>query len=363
MSESNTTNELAGFAFVSGYAPQGEAGIHVFHYDAARRALTSAGSFAGLPNPSFLALHPTRPIVYAVNEVEDYDGKKQGAVSALRFDPATAELTFLGAQPTLGGAPCNVTVDRSGRFLFVANYSGGSVAMYPVLPDGGVGAMSDFVQHAGSSVHPERQSKPYAHQVMLDPTNRRLYVCDLGMDKLLIYGLDFDAGRLRPLGAVRTHPGAGPRHMRFHPNGRVAYVINELDNTISVLAVDRDGGMRELQVITTLPAGYVETSYCADIHITHDGRFVYGSNRGHESIAAFAVDADSGTLTALGQAPTGGKWPRNFALLPDESHLIVANQHTNDLFLLPRNAERGTLGKATGRIEASRPVCVVFGAW
>lgn len=356
-------NQLAGFAFVSGYAQKDEAGIHVFRYDVARGALKAAGSFAGLANPSFLALHPTLPIVYATNEIEDYDGAKQGALSALRFDPATAALEFLGAQPTRGGAPCSVVVDRSGRYVFVANYSGGSVAMYPILPDGAVGPQCDFVQHVGSSVHPDRQTKPYAHQVSLDPTNRRLYVCDLGMDKVMIYGLDFDAGRLRSLGAVRTHPGAGPRHMRFHPNGRTAYVINELDNTISVFAVDRDGGMRELQVISTLPEGYSETSYCADVHVTRDGRFVYGSNRGHDSIAAFAVDADSGTLTALGQTPTGGKWPRNFGLTPDESKLIVANQHTNDLFLLPRDAVSGALGKATSRIVAPRPVCVIFGAW
>ena len=356
-------NQLAGFAFVSGYAQKDEAGIHVFRHDVARGALKAAGSFAGLANPSFLALHPTLPIVYATNEIEDYDGAKQGALSALRFDPATAALEFLGAQPTRGAAPCSVVVDRSGRYVFVANYTGGSVAMYPILPDGNVGPLCDFVQHVGGSVHPDRQTKPYAHQVSLDPTNRRLYVCDLGMDKVMIYGLDFDAGRLRALGAVRTHPGAGPRHMRFHPNGRTAYVINELDNTISVFAADREGGMRELQVISTLPEGYTETSYCADIHVTRDGRFVYGSNRGHDSIAVFAVDADSGLLTALGHTLTGGKWPRNFGLTPDESKLIVANQHTNDLFLLPRDAASGMLGKAAGRIEAPKPVCVIFGAW
>jgi len=360
---SESTNQLARFAFVSGYAPAGEAGIVVFHYDADRTKFTRAGSYAGLANPSFLALHPTMPVLYVTNEIDDYAGAKQGALSALRFDPASASLAFLGAQPTGGAAPCSVVVDRSGRYVFVANYTGGSVAMFPILPDGSVGPQCDFVQHVGSSVHPDRQTKPYAHQVSLDPTNRRLYVCDLGMDKLMIYGVDFDAGRLRPLGAVRTHPGAGPRHMRWHPNGRNAYVINELDNTISVFATDRDGGMRELQVLSTLPEGYAETSYCADIHVSSDGRFVYGSNRGHDSIAVFAVDADSGTLTALGRTPTGGKWPRNFGLTPGESHLIVANQHTNDLFLLPRDAARGALGKATGRIEAPRPVCVIFGAW
>jgi 6-phosphogluconolactonase len=358
-----TTNPLVRFAFVSGYAGAGEAGILVFRYDDVRHALNRAGSFAGLANPSFLALHPTLPVLYATNEIEDYAGARQGALSALHFDSAAASLSFLGAQPTGGGAPCSVVVDRSGRYVFVANYSGGSVAMYPILPDGSVGPRCDFVQHVGSSVNSDRQSKPYAHQVSVDPTNRRLYVCDLGMDKLMIYGLDLDAGRLRPLGAVRTHPGAGPRHMRWHPNGRIAYVINELDNTVSVFAADRDGGMRELQVISTLPDGYAETSYCADIHVSRDGRFVYGSNRGHDSIATFAVDADSGTLRLLGCTSTGGKWPRNFGLTPDESHLVVANQHTNDVCLLPRNAATGLPSAKTSRVEASKPVCVIFGAW
>lgn len=357
------TNPQKTFAFVGSYAAHGEEGIHVYRYDAARGALKKAGGYATLGNPSFLAIHPTLPVVYSTNEVGDYEGSSQGALSAFRFDPSTAALSFLSAQPTRGAVPCSVAVDRSGRYAFVANYTGGSVAMYPILADGALGPLSDFVQHSGSSVNPDRQEGPHAHQVALDPTNRFLYVCDLGLDKLLIYGLDFEAGRLRPHGAVRTHPGAGPRHMRFHPNGRIVYVINEVDNTMSVFGIERDGGMRELQVISTLPEGYAEVTYCADIHVSRDGRFVYGSNRGHQSIAVFAVDADSGTLRSLGQTPTGGAWPRNFALSPDDARLIVANQHTNDLFVLTRDADSGALGKASGRVEVSNPVCVIFGSW
>lgn len=348
------------FAFVGTYTSTGSKGIYIYRHNPATGALTPAGAISGLGNPSFLAMHPTLPVLYATNELGEYNGLKQGAVSAFAFDAAPAAGALLNSQPAHGTAPCSLVVDRTGRYVFAANYSSGSVAMFPINADGSLAPASDTAQHAGGSVNAERQEGPHAHQVALSPDNRFLYVCDLGMDKVMIYGLDMTNGKLLPNGFARLQPGAGPRHLRFHPSGRTVYVINELDNTVNVFAVEHDGGLRELQNLSTLPAGYDKVTYCADIHVTADGRFVYGSNRGHDSIAAFAVDAATGMLTALGQTSVGGNWPRNFAIGPDGARLFVANQESDDVHTLAIDPRTGTLGKAVKCVSVPKPVCIIF---
>jgi 6-phosphogluconolactonase len=348
------------FAFFGTYTTTTSKGIYVFDYDVHSGKLTERSTLGGLGNPSFLARHPMLPVLYAVHELDSYDGKSQGAISALRFDPQRGQLTAINALPTDGLHPCHVAIDRTGRFGFVANYSSGSVAMYALADDGGLLERCDFVQHRGTGPDASRQEGPHAHQTVVGPDNRFLYVNDLGTDQVMIYAIDAGAGKLRPHGYARIQAGAGPRHIDFSPDARHAYVINELDNTLNAFAVAPDGSLRELQSLSTLPAGYTEVSYCADVHVSPDGRFVYGSNRGHNSIAIFARDPGSGLVSALGQTPSGGNWPRNFALAPGGRVMLVTNQESDDVFTFDVDVVTGALKRRIGKLVVPRPVCALF---
>lgn len=336
-------------------------GIYTCRADPKTGQLEQVAVTGGLANPSFLALHPVLPVLYSINEIGEFAGAPQGALSAFAVDAISGKLTPMGFAPTGGPGPCHVSLEKSGHYAFVANYGGGSIGMIRLREDGAPDELADFVQHHGRSINPDRQTEPRAHQVRVGPTNRYLYACDLGLDSVMIYAIDAVAGKLRPHGRARMQPGAGPRHLTFHPNGRFAYVINELDNTVTVMALSADGALRELQVISTLPSGYAETSYCADIHISADGHFLYGSNRGHDSIAAFSIDAATGLLSALGCTSTGGKWPRNFALGPD-GRVYVANQNTDDVIVFDAGSA-GTLRRVPGKLSVPSPQCVVFGTF
>jgi 6-phosphogluconolactonase len=350
----------AAFVFFGTYTTTTSAGIYVFAYDSASGALTERSTLGGHGSPSFLARHPILPVLYAVHELDAFDGQPQGALTAMRFDPSTGALTVLNTLSTNGLHPCHVSVDRTGRFAFAANYSSGSVAMYALAVDGALHERCDFVQHRGAGPNVSRQEGPHAHQTVVGPDNRFLYVNDLGTDQVMIYAIDAAAGKLRPHGYARIQGGAGPRHIDFSPDGRNAYVINELDNTLNAFAVAPDGSLRELQSLSTLPAGYSEVSYCADVHVSADGRFVYGSNRGHNSIAAFARDLNNGLLTAQGRTPTGGAWPRNFALAPGGRVMLVTNQESDDVFTFDVDAATGALKRRAGKLSIPRPVCALF---
>jgi len=310
-----------------------------------------------------LAWHPSRSVLYAVNEVGEFEGQRTGAVAAFAIERESGLLTLLNRQSSRGSGPCHITVDASSRYVFVANYGSGSVAMLPIRDDGSLEAASDFHQHEGSSVDQGRQEGPHAHSVTVDPGNRYVLAADLGLDQILIYEIDHERGRLipnpaQPFAAIR--PGAGPRHFAFHPNGSFGYVINELDNTVTAFVYDqRQGTLREIQHISTLPEGYSGTSYCADIHVHPNGRFLYGSNRGHDSIVVFAVGED-GRLALVQHEPTQGSFPRNFALDPSGNFLYVANQNTNSIVPFRIASETGRLSP-TGRVyEAPKPVCIQF---
>ena len=341
--------------FIGNYTSGDDAAIYYGEADPASGGLRIHGRTPCEDSPSFLALHPNGRYLYAANEVSHFDGA--GAVSAFAVDADSGALTFLNLQPTGGSAPCHNTVDHSGRFVLSANYGGGSVSMHPVRDDGSLGEISDFHQHEGSSVDPGRQQGPHAHSINVDPGNGFAFCADLGLDEVLVYALDLEAGRLVPHGAGRVTPGAGPRHMAFHPNRRFAYVINEISNTITVFARGEDGGsLTEVEEVTTLPAGYAETTHTSDIHLSSDGRFLYGSNRGHDSIAAFAVDSGSGRLTLLGHAPVPSA-PRNFAIDPT-GRWLYSGGHNTDRIAVLRVDDSGRLEDTGQGVDTPSPVCI-----
>ena len=341
----------------------GAEGIYVCRMDMTSGAVELVHTVPDVPNPSFLTLHPERPFLYAVNAVPEIDGHEGGGVSAFAVDPATGGLTFLNRQSSQGAGPCHVSVEQTCRYLVAANYSGGSVAMLPIEEDGSVGPATDWVQHVGSSVNPDRQGEPHAHSFTVDPANKYALACDLGLDQVLVYGLDLENGNLPPNAPAfaRVHPGAGPRHLDFHPNGRTVYVINEIGNTITGFGYDQDNGaLYELQTIPTLPPDYEQTSHTADVHVHPSGRFVYGSNRGHDSIVIYAVNEADGTLSLVGYQSTLGEVPRNFVIDPTSTFLLAANQDTDNIVTFRIDSETGTLTPTGHVASVPTPVCLKF---
>ncbi|MDI9550045.1 MAG: lactonase family protein [Chloroflexota bacterium] len=337
-------------------------GIHVLRFDTALGELRPLFDIPGLDNPSYVALHPQGQFLYAVNEISDYQGKAAGAVSAYRVDPAAGSFELLNEQSTHGGSPSYITVDREGRHVLVSNYGGGSAAVLPVRSDGSLGSVSDLVHHQGSSVHLPRQDAPHPHSINLDPEERYAFVPDLGIDKVMIYRYDGENGKLlanneQPWARVKS--GAGPRHLAFHPRAGFAYVINELDSTISAYRRDSEKGtLTELQTVSTLPEGFQGRNTCADIHVHPSGRFVYGSNRGHDSIAVFAFDEKSGHLSLREHVSTQGSCPRGFALDPSGRYLLAANQNSDTIVVFSIDAKSGAVRPTGVRAEASTPVCI-----
>jgi 6-phosphogluconolactonase len=345
------------------YTGQASRGIYVSRFDVVSGRLSTPELAAEVANPAFLAMHPNRRFLYAVNEVGSFQDQPAGAVSAFAIEPESGRLTLLNQESTRGGGPCHLTVDPAGKAVLVANYGGGSIGALPIRSGGDVGALQVFVQHAGSSVNAQRQSAPHAHGIYVDAANRFVFVPDLGIDQVLVYRWDPAAIELQPNEppAARLAPGAGPRHFAFHPGGKFAYVINELLNTITVFSYDpAAGSLRELQTISTIPAGFEGQNTTAEIVVHPSGRFLYGSNRGHDSLAIYAIDPEKGRLTPLGHEPTRGRTPRNFAVDPTGAWLLVANQGSGNVVGFRVNTETGKL-EATGQEqEVPTPVCVLF---
>ncbi len=338
-------------------------GIYLLRMDRRSGRLRSAGSVNAGPNPSFLAIHPNGRVVYAVNEVEQRDGKATGAVSAFAIGGDSGALTRLREVPSEGGAPCYVSVDRTGRVVLVANYAAGSVALLPVQPDGALEPATSVVQHEGHGPVADRQGAPHAHCILADRSNRFALAADLGADRVFVYRLDLDGGSLRPVagGAAVMRAGAGPRHLAFHPTLPVVFVANELDSTVAALRFDAErGALSPLEARSTLPAGWTGTNYPADIHVAPWGRTLYVSNRGHNSIAVFSVAESTGALSLEQVVSTEGDWPRNFSLDPTGRWLLVANQKSNSIVVFARDAESGRLTPAGERIAVPSPVCLRF---
>lgn len=349
--------------YAGSYSDEASEGIHAFAFDDETGELERMGGAGGIANPSFLALHPRGTFLYAVTEVGKFEGESSGAVAAFSIDPASGGLALLNRQATGGPGPCHLTVDATGRCVLAANYRGGSVCVLPVAEDGRLLERTDFVQHQGSSTHPKRQAGPHAHSVTLDPTNTFAYVADLGMDRVMIYRLDPEEGRLSTNGDpwYQAHRGAGPRHFAFGRNGWFAYLINELDSTVTVLRCDRTrGGLERVQTISALPSDFEGESTAADIHVHPSGRFAYGSNRGHDSIAVFAVNRETGRLRLVGHESTRGETPRGFALAPTGEWLVAANQNSDNIVVFRIDAGTGRLTPTGQEPAVPSPTCVKF---
>ena len=349
--------------YVGTYTTGKSEGIYLYQLNLSSGELKHVATTRGVVNPSFLALAPSRRYLYAVNEVEEFALRKSGAVSAFAVDQRTGELRLLNQQASLGANPCYVEVDAGGRFVLIANYTGGNVAVFPVQRDGSLGEATDMKQYQGSSVNRERQEGPHAHCIVLDPTNRFAYSCDLGTDKIMIFLFDARNGKLMPNEQpwVQVKPGTGPRHLTLHPSGKYVFVLNELHSTITTFARDPGkGSLKELQTLSTLPADFKGTSWSADIHVSADGRFVYCSNRGHDSIAIFRIEPRNGALTSVGHESTRGMTPRNFAIDSTGSFLLVANQKSDNIVVFRIDQKTGRL-IATGQVaEVPSPVCLKF---
>jgi 6-phosphogluconolactonase len=325
--------------------------------------LVPQGLAAESINPSFLAADLKRRLIFAVNEVDTFNGQPGGAVSAFAIDPLTGKLKLINQRPSMGTGPCHIVLDQEGKNALVANYGSGSVAVLPIAADGKLGEATSVIQHTGKSVNPERQQGPHAHCVTLDPANKFAFVCDLGLDKILAYRFDAQAGKLTPAEPAFTtvKAGAGPRHMVFRPDGKFAYVINELDSTVTVFAYTPEtGALKEVQTESTLPPYYDGKNSGAEIDVHPSGKWLYVSNRGNETVVLFNIDKEKGTLTYTEEQNTGGRKPRHFGIQPDAKHLVVANQDTDTLLVCRIDDGNGRLKPSGVFAEAPSPVCAIF---
>jgi 6-phosphogluconolactonase len=349
------------WVYVGTYTEGASKGIYRFEMDPATGQLTSRTLAAETTNPSFLALHPNHRFLYAVNEVGNFGGKPSGAVSAFSLDPKSGELVLLNQQPSGGTHPCHLVVDRQGKHVLVANYGSGSVAVLPIQTDGQLGEASACAQHEGSSVNPQRQQGPHAHSINLDPANHFAAAADLGLDKVLVYRFDAEKGTLQPNvpPSANVAAGAGPRHFAFHPDGRHAYVVNELNSTITAFDYDAGHGiLKGLQTVSALPSGFKGSSYCAEVQVHPSGKFLYASNRGHESIAVFAVDPKTGILSLVGHQSSQIKMPRGFGIDPTGAYLLAANQSSHSIVVFRIDQTTGQLTQTGTAAEVPVPVCV-----
>jgi 6-phosphogluconolactonase len=342
------------YLLVGTYTGGKSKGIHVFRFDANGKAepLDSAVT----PNPSYLAVSPDQQFVYAVNELGAGEGG--GKVSAFRFDKATGKLTPLNQQPSQGEHPCYITVDKTGKWVIVGNYSSGTVAVLPILTDGSLGEAVTTVQHQGKGKH-LRQEGPHVHQTVLSADNRFLYVPDLGIDKLMIYSFDAQNGELIPVDTTLKLPdGSGPRHFDFHPSQKWGYLLQELSGKVTVFK-NKGGRLQPVQSIAVLPAGFAQSFTAADVHVSPDGRFLYTSARdASNTLAIFKINPADGRLMITGHQSTLGKTPRNFNLDPSGAYLLAANQNSDEIVVFHRNQRTGKLTDSGNRIEIGKPVCI-----
>lgn len=350
--------------YIGTYTPKDGAsrGIYRVSFDPATGALGVPVLAAETPNPTFLALHPNGRVLYALCESDLVEGKPGGAAIAFQIDPATHLLSPLNKQATGGLGCAHLGLDGAARALVLASYGGGDVTSFPLAGDGTVGPRASSLRPTGPlGPMAERQDKPHPHSVTFSPDNRFAYVCTLGLDKIFCYRLDPATATLTPAGAFAAAPGAGPRHSKFSADGKFFYVINELNGSIATYACDAaTGALTPRQVVSTLPDGFKGANTCAEIRLHPNGRFVYGSNRGHDSLAVFARDPARGTLTRIEIVPSGGGHPRNFALSPDGAWLVCANRDSNNLVVFKVDADSGRLTPAGPTAKVPQAVCVVF---
>ncbi|MSQ97647.1 MAG: lactonase family protein [Gemmataceae bacterium] len=345
--------------FISAFAAGDKGAIHSYQLDLDTGKLKLVHRTTGAENPFYLAVSPNQKYLYSIH-AKNFGGKEHEQVAAYEVAGGTGQLKLLNRQSALGSAACYLDVDSTGKSVLVANYSTGSVAAFPVKEDGSLGVASSHIQHAGSSVDPERQKGPHAHCIVVSPDNRFVFAADLGLDQVLAYRLDATKAKLTPNRQpfVRTPPGGGPRHLTFHPKGKQVYVINELSNSVTVFDYDTDSGILiEKQTIATLPKDFSGKSYCADLKITPNGRFLYGTNRGHDSIAAYRI-GDDGGLKLIGIESSLGKGPQNLAITPDGKLLLCANLPGNNVAVFRVDSKTGTLASIGQPVSIPSPSCI-----
>lgn len=350
--------------YIGTYTRGESEGIYVSQLDLKTGKLSTPRLAAKSVNPSFVAIHPSRKFVYSVGEISDFQGKKTGGVSAFAVNPKTGQLKLINQQSSEGAGPCHLVVDATGKNVLVANYGGGSVACLPIKEDGSLAKASSFHQHEGSSVNPQRQKGPHAHSINIDAGNRFAVAADLGLDKVLVYSFDANKGTLTPNdpASVSVKPGGGPRHFAFHPNGNFAFTNNEITLTLTAFRYDAKAGtLKELQTLSTLPQGTATKGLStAEVRVHPNGKFVYVSNRGHNTIAIFKFNRKAGKLKAIGHVSTGGKTPRNFNIDPSGQFVLAANQDTHNVVVFRVNQKTGQLTPTGSEIKVFNPVCIRF---
>ena len=324
--------------------------------------VTPLGLVAETVNPTFLEIDAQRRLLFCVNEVSNFAGRDTGAVNSFSIDSGSGKLTPLSQRSSEGAGPCHLAMDHQGKFLLVANDRGGTVTVLPVGPDGKLGEFTDIEEHAGSSVHFDRQQGPHPSGVAFSPDNRFVFVCDLGLDKIFIYEFDAEAGKLLPHDPafMPTKPGAGPRRMVYRPDGKFAYVVNELNSTVTAYTYDpKNGALKEIQTVATLPEHFDGPNTAAEIGVHPSGKNLLVSNCGHHSIVLFTIDARTGTLTYVEDQSTYGLNPRHFGIDADGKHVVVANQESHNILIL-RAPENARVKPGGNVVKTPSPTCAKF---
>jgi 6-phosphogluconolactonase len=360
MAQGTDADEL--IVFISAFAPGNDGAIHAYRLEPDAGQLKPVHRTTDIEHPFFMAVSPDGRFLYAIHAPGKFGGESHEQVAAYQIVGRTGRLKLLNRQSALGSAACYLDVDASGKTVVVANYSTGSVASLPVHKDGSLDKASSFIQHEGSSVNPARQQGPHAHCIIVSPDNRFVYSADLGLDQVLGYRLEATTAKLSPNQPpfTKTSPGTGPRHLTFHPNGQWVYVINELHNSVTMFDYDSEPGtLTERETISTLPDGFDGTSHCADLKITPNGRFLYGTNRGHDSVAAYRI-GDAGRLTLLKIEPSLGKGPQNLAITPGGELLLCANMPGNNVVVFRIDPRTGDLTPIGRPVSMPGPSCIMI---
>lgn len=344
--------------FVGSYAEAANSGVYVYEMDKENGALTRLDEVAGVQNPSFLNLDAAKLRLYAIGERLE-DGRRLGAAVSFAIDPERGKLREVNRAGTVDTTTCHIQRDASDRFLVVASYSGGQVGLVEIAEGGAIGQLLDAKRHEGGSVHPERQDRPHPHSAFFSSDNRFVFVPDLGLDRIRAYRLNGDERVLEFHDDTPAQPGAGPRHLAFHPDGAYAYVINELDSTVTSFRYDAAAGnLQTIEVVSTLPSSFAGENSCAEVQVSPDGRYLYGSNRGHDSIVVFAIDQASGRLSLVEHTSTRGGHPRHFSLSPAGDYLLAANRDSDNIVVFRVDRQTGKLSYTGNTVQVSKPVCV-----
>jgi 6-phosphogluconolactonase len=356
----NEQSDIKEILYVGTFDERDSQGIYVYEFNRDSVGFTLLQTIPEQKSPSFLEIHPSRKFLYAVNRSSVIEGKEWGTISAFLIDSASGMLTLINEQSSYGRGPCHISFDKSGKFAFVSNYNDGNLVVYAVLDKGSVSDSLQLVQHHGHGINPERQEGPHVHSAMVSPDNRFLYVADLGIDKVMIYELNSSSGLLKPAAIpyAEVEPGSGPRHFEIQPDGKTLFLAEELSSTTSVFSRDTvNGSLTEIQRISSIPEGFREQNTNADIHIHPDGKFLYVSNRGHNSIAIYHIHKN-GFLSVIGYQSTLGDRPRNFMIDQTGRLLFAANRNSDNINVFELNAKTGMLDFTGAALEVPGAVCL-----